>query len=46
LQFHVHLWTRDIDICRMMHVGLEWSHGMAYVLALGIPMGPRENIPS
>jgi hypothetical protein len=30
LQFHGRVWVRGSSILRMAHVGLEWSHGMAY----------------
>jgi hypothetical protein len=30
LRFHGCVWDRGSSIWRMTHVGLEWSHGMAY----------------
>jgi hypothetical protein len=28
--FHGHVWVMGSGIWRMAHVGLKWSHGMAY----------------
>ena len=39
------MWVRGADIWRMAHVGPEWSHGIAYMLALDTQTWPRGDVP-
>jgi hypothetical protein len=40
-RFHGRVWARGSGIWRMVHVGPEWSHGMAYDDTIHTDMAKR-----